>query len=71
MTRNEVKEAFEHLDNLRQTGVTNMFGATPYIVIKWGCPDDVARKILSTWMNTPISPTRIDDALPQLEGVSV
>ena len=47
------EEIFVFLDNLRESGVTNMYGAAPYIVENY---DDVdiktARSLLSEWMNT-------------------
>jgi hypothetical protein len=30
-TRNELAEMFQYLDDLRQSGATNMFGAGPYL----------------------------------------
>ena len=40
------------LDNLRASGVTNMFGATPYIQENFGLEKTKASKILIYWMNT-------------------
>lgn len=45
------KEVFEYLNELRESGETNMFGAVPYIVREF--PDlivDEARNMLSLWM---------------------
>ena len=44
---------FEYLDVLRESGVTNMFGARPYLMDEF--PDlekDEAGKLLSEWMET-------------------
>jgi hypothetical protein len=45
-------EHLEYLDHLRESGVTNMFGACPYVQRRFGMPDKEARKILSYWMDT-------------------
>ena len=37
---------YEFLDNLRESGVTNMFGASPYIQKKFGVDQKEARGIL-------------------------
>jgi len=44
------EEVFEYLDMLRKTGVTNMFGATPYIVKEFDIPTKEARELLMKWM---------------------
>ena len=41
-----------YLDNLRESGETNMFGATPYLQNKFGLDKKEAREILSEWMGT-------------------
>ena len=46
------EEAFEYLDELRESGVTNMFGATPYLVEEFGISEKEARKLLAEWMRT-------------------
>lgn len=46
-------EHLEYLDDLRESGETNMFGARPYLMAKF--PDlsnDEAGKILTHWMHT-------------------
>ena len=43
-------EYFEYLEELRQSGVTNMFGATPYLMGEFGLSKYEARDILSQWM---------------------
>lgn len=42
----------EYLDDLRESGVTNMFGAAPYLVRKFDTDKRDARKILVYWMET-------------------
>lgn len=44
---------FEFLDELRESGVTNMFGATPYLRKAFNELDEKeAREILKEWMKT-------------------
>jgi hypothetical protein len=48
-TRNEV---FEYLDALRESGVTNMFGASPYLMEEFGFEKHEASRWLAEWMQT-------------------
>ena len=41
---------WNYLEELRRSGVTNMFGATPYLMRKFGLEKEEARKILADWM---------------------
>ena len=46
-------EHLEYLDDLRESGQTNMFGATPYLMENFDELDKrAARDILSYWMKT-------------------
>lgn len=45
-------EHLTYLDNLRETGVTNMFGAAPYIKEEFGVDTKTAGEILVYWMQT-------------------
>ena len=44
------QEVFEYLDALRESGVVNMFGATPYIVAEFGVTEVEAKRLLMKWM---------------------
>jgi len=44
------KEIFNYLNDLRDSGVTNMFGAGSYIVSEFGIDKIEASKFLSNWM---------------------
>lgn len=46
------EQVSEYLDELRESGVTNMFGAAPYVKDEFGCSINQARDFLSTWMNS-------------------
>lgn len=45
-------EYFEYLDALRDSGVTNMFGAAPYLQEEFGLDRSEARAVLSDWMKS-------------------
>lgn len=42
---------FKYLENLRISGVTNMYGAAPYLTAVFDIDKYEARTILSDWMN--------------------
>lgn len=44
------EEKLKYLEELRQSGVTNMFGAGPYLQQRFGMGLNEAIKLLSTWM---------------------
>ena len=46
------EEMFQYLDDLRESGVVNMFGATPYLQDEFGLDKREARVILAEWMET-------------------
>ena len=46
------EEHLYYLDKLRESGVTNMFGATPYLQNEFGLEKKEARRILLYWMET-------------------
>ena len=39
-----------YLENLRRSGITNMYGASPYLAAAFGLDEREARKILVDWM---------------------
>lgn len=46
------EEHFEYLDELRESGVTNMYGAAEYLVDAFDLKRAAANKYLSHWMET-------------------
>ena len=44
-----LKEMFYYLDNLKESGDTNMFGASPYLVDEFNIDKSEARKVLAKW----------------------
>ena len=45
-------EHSEYLEELRESGETNMFGASPYLQREFGLEKSQAREYLSYWMKT-------------------
>ena len=56
-------EIYEYLDELRSSGITNMFGAAPYIAEEFQIDDHAARRALTGWMKT------YDPAIPAIDRV--
>ena len=51
-------EHLEYLDALRESGVTNMWGAAEYVEEEFGLPRAVAREIHIYWIKTFGNPDR-------------
>jgi len=49
--REEWIRYYEYLEELRQSGETNMFGATPYLQDQFGLDRNEASLILKDWMD--------------------
>jgi hypothetical protein len=45
-------EVFEYLDDLRESGEVNMFGAGPYLQERFGLTRAIAREYLFDWMES-------------------
>ena len=45
-----MEDYFNYLNELRESGVTNMFGAADYLMDEFGIGKREARKILAAWM---------------------
>ena len=50
MTLEQLESCFEYLEELRQSGDTNMFGASPYVEEEFDFTKQLAGKVLSAWM---------------------
>lgn len=59
-------EVFEYLDDLRESGATNMFGAAPYVQANIGVSSKEARKLLSLWMDTFDGETSVEDRVAEV-----
>lgn len=49
--REEWIRYYEFLEELRQSGETNMYGATPYLQDQFGLDKNEAFEILGNWMD--------------------
>ena len=47
-----MNEYFEYLNELRDSGVTNMFGASPYLQQAFDVSKSEAKAILKLWMES-------------------
>ena len=47
-----MSDYFNYLEELRQSGVTNMFGATPYLMEEFGLSRYEAKDVLLQWMKS-------------------
>lgn len=50
MEKDLIKEIFNYLNDLRESGQTNMFGAGIYLQEEFGLGKREAREILSKWI---------------------
>ena len=47
-----MKDMFDFLDSLRESGQINMFGAAPFLVDVFGINKFEAREVLAAWMKS-------------------
>ena len=52
LSKDDDREYFEFLDELRESGRTNMMGAGPYLQREFGLDRREARKIVLRWMRS-------------------
>ncbi len=55
----KTQEYFDYLEDLRQSGDTNMFGARPYLQAAFGLSEERAAAILKGWMDGHDDPSLI------------
>lgn len=46
------EEVYAYLEELRESGEVNMFGATPYLMDQFGFDRREAKTVLIDWMNS-------------------
>ena len=51
-TLTDKEEMFEFLNELRESGTINMFGAGPILAFEFGLDNNEARSILREWMES-------------------
>jgi hypothetical protein len=64
----ELTKLFEYLDALRESAVTNMFGARPFLIRETTVDPANAGNVLSAWMKTfdgSAVDVRVDKALAE------
>ena len=44
-------EVLSYLNDLREEGITNMFGARPYIMVEFDIETNEAKRLLMLWMD--------------------
>ena len=47
----DYNEYFDWLEKLRQSGIVNMYGASPYLEVRFKLDEDEAVEILAYWMD--------------------
>lgn len=50
------RAVFAYLDDLRESGIINMFGAPGHVVREFGCSRQEASDFVSEWMNSCCAP---------------
>lgn len=63
----EPEKAFEYLDRLRESGVTNMWGAAEFVQSRFACSNEIAKKFLFAWMDTFDGTTSVEDRVTQAQ----
>ena len=48
----DLEEVFRYLDELRESGVTNMYGASPSLIEEFDCTRGESQQLLKKWMDT-------------------
>jgi hypothetical protein len=61
MLDDRLTEVFEYLDELRESGEANMFGASPYVTRDLGYNSQEARKYVLLWMETFDDESTVED----------
>lgn len=46
----EWMEYYIYLENLRQSGIVNVFGASPFLARRYGLTEKKADEVLGSWM---------------------
>lgn len=67
-SKHTLRDYFIYLNDLRESGITNMFGARPYLMEEFGLEKQEASKILSSWMKTFSREITIDEQVAKATG---
>lgn len=60
-------EYYQYLEGLRQSGITNMFGAAPYLAEAYALSQGEASEVLVSWMEN-YDALLSDGVIPRYEG---
>lgn len=60
-------EYYQYLEGLRQSGITNMFGAAPYLAEAYALSQGEASEVLVSWMEN-YDALWCDGVIPRYEG---
>jgi hypothetical protein len=63
-----MRKYFVYLDELRESGVTNMFGAPSYVVAMFGVDKKTALEVTSPWMRTFAEGKTVDVRVAEAEA---
>lgn len=66
----QTAEYFQFLDDLRASGVTNMYGASPYLEDEYGLTKADAKAIHINWMKTFNSKQTAQERAQALKAIS-
>ena len=63
----QLVEAFAYLDDLRESGAVNMFGASKYVAEDLGYEKATARSLVTMWMKSYDSDSSVEDRAMSFE----
>ena len=49
--REEWNDYYEILEDIRKSGIVNMFGSAPHLADRCGIDEDLAEEVLISWMD--------------------
>jgi hypothetical protein len=66
-TKENYIEYFEFFDNLRESGITNMYGAGPFLAEEFNLSKKKSTEILLKWMETFDNKVSVEERVDKLE----
>ncbi len=63
----ELEEVFTYLDELRDSGKTNMFGARPYVMNEFGFDKKKSNDLVSKWMTSFDSELSVQERIKKIK----
>jgi len=68
--KDQLTEAFEYLDELRESGITNMFGASTYVERDLAYGRKEARECVTLWMSTYDGDLEVSDRVEKALAIA-